>query len=104
MLEYMHPTHRSFTFSMALPVLWLAACGEPPAEPSGRAGDAWSNEQEVIHQTRELMRYLDAQFALERSRIEALDVPAEPAAQPHHPQPQEYQAEDAGIAPEHERS
>lgn len=52
--------------------LWLSACSEappppPPADPIERQLDI---QQEVMHQTREVIRYMDEEERLRREQLE----------------------------------
>jgi hypothetical protein len=56
--------------------LCIAACSEapePPAPPEVQAG-SWSNQEEVLHQTRALMRYEDEQQRVKLERLRELGV------------------------------
>jgi len=57
----------------ALPVLCLVACSEAPEQPV-TAADPWSNQEEVLHQTREVIRYVDDQQQLKMERLRELGV------------------------------
>ena len=67
--------------------LCLGACSEAP-EPPVTAADPWSNQEEVLHQTREVIRYVDEQqrFKLERLRELGVEPAAPPAQQQGEPE------------------
>ena len=52
----------------------LVACTEAPPPEDTRRPDARSNESEVLYQTREVIRYVEAEHGLETARLRALGV------------------------------
>ena len=67
--------------------LCLAGCSEAP-EQSATAADPWSNQAEVIYQTREVIRYVDEQQRLKMEQLQELgvDTAAAPAQQQGDPE------------------
>jgi len=53
--------------------LCISACSEAPAPPAVPTGP-WSNQEEVLHQTRELMRYEEEQQRVKLERLRELGV------------------------------
>lgn len=93
-----------------IPGLLLACCATgcsapDPEQSAPRPGDPWSDQAEVLYQTREVIRYLDARQALELERLRALGVAGEqaPAGQGE-PPGQQHQADGQPIAPAYEGS
>lgn len=56
----------------ALAGLWLSACSEapPPPPPTDPVKQQLDIQQEVMHQTREVIRYLDEEEQLRREQLE----------------------------------
>jgi hypothetical protein len=52
--------------------LWLTACSEtpPPSPPTDQIERQLDIQQEVMHQTREVIRYLDEEERLRRKQLE----------------------------------
>ncbi len=95
-----HPPILALAFALS-----LTACGEPPTEKPTpyRPPDPWSNKQEVLYQTREVIYYLDEQRELERRRLDSLGVlPQEAAGDQGQPQAEQHEAHGDPIAPAHE--
>jgi len=58
------------------------ACSDTPTSER-KATNPWSDQEEVLYQTREVIRYVDEQQRLERERLDSLNiVPAGPGSQP----------------------
>ncbi len=75
---------------LLLPLL-LAACSEPtapPEAPESRLQKELETQLEVLHQSREVVRHLDAQDRERRDRLEELGLNAQ-EHESHAPQPQE---------------
>ena len=59
------------------PVLLVAACSDAQHEPPRVKSDhTWSDQQEVIYQLREVIRYEDDQERQRRQELELLALPA----------------------------
>lgn len=60
-------------------LLLCGGCEEPATPGTGRAADpAWSTQQEVIHQLREVIKYEDAEEALRQAELQGLSLPVAP--------------------------
>ena len=59
-----------FPESFLAVVLCLSGCTEPP--PTPKSTESWSNEQEVIYQTQQVIRYEEEQYRVELARLNAL--------------------------------
>ena len=83
----------------------MAACSEPPEEKQTpyRPPDAWSNEQETVHQTRAVIQYLDQQRELELERLDSLGVlPSQATTDQGQPQAEQHEAHSPPVPPVHE--
>ncbi len=72
------------TLPACLMLLPLPGCGpEPPSPPpTAAAAPAWSDQQEVIHQLREVIRYEDENERVRREALRELALDVDPAAVP----------------------
>lgn len=64
------------TFLMAFLLLALGGCSDPPAAATRVKSDhTWSDEQEVIYQLREVIRYEDERQRLRQNALQRLSLP-----------------------------
>jgi len=56
--------------------LWLSGCSEPPPPPADPLQRELDLARERMHQTREVIRYMEIQQRLEREAREPLSEPA----------------------------
>ena len=59
----------------------LSACDqEPDSQNQVGASQTWSDEEEVIHQLKEVIRYEDEEASLRQEQMKALSLPVDSSA------------------------